>query len=360
MADREVNVRVNLVPGAAGGMEAAARQQGETLARAQQSALARGVGVAGGAAGALNVAAAAAGGGGLGGILGAAASVAGPVGLVAAAGLGLVSAVNAIAGALKGYVPTLQEIHQRFQRANEDLNRTRATGQTDAELLRRALSAQQVAQLEAAQATGNYARQQQILAEAGAQAQARLPGLEARNLGELRTELEGLVRRGREIATGQAVGPPAELSAEMSRIQTRVGQIFGQAGQQLPQNLTTNLTQTFAGRLRDLQAEQITQLGQSLTTPLVQARGLVAISRAAAGPLGVPSLRPGAPEFPEGAFRGGRGDILDLHAALQAEAARDPREEARFQALYRLLEEWRAEMRRIGSPLGGVPGAVGP
>jgi hypothetical protein len=347
MADREVNVRVNLVPGAAGGMEAAARQQGEVLARAQQSVLGRGPGAVGGAAGALNVAAAAAGGGPGAALsaLGGAAGSFGMVGGIVAAGVGILGALGEIAKALQGYVPTLEEVHSRWRRASEDLARIRETGRVEAEQLRLALPGPQLQALEAAQAAGNYAQQVRILQQAGRQAEARLPALEALDLGARRTELEAVLRAGRAAAQADLIEPGTLMRARA---------IFAEAGQAAPAELTGL---SVSASMTD---EQIARLGQALETPLLATRRLIAAGQAAGLPGAIPSLRPGAPQFPEGAFRAGRGDILDLHAALQAEAARDPREEARFQALYRLLEEWRAEMRRIGSPLGGVPGAIGP
>jgi hypothetical protein len=353
MADREVTVRVNLQPGTQGG-GLIPPDQIQILRDAQRRAGPSGGQLLTAAGGAVTAAA-------TGNLPGAVASLGGPFAALGAAAAGVLTAWQAWEQMLRRSLPTLADFNSRLQRGTEALAEARTAGAVSGESLLRAIGTPGaigpgggalVQALRQAQSDANYPRQLQLLQQIERSAQAQVARIETRDPAGGRVAIEALIQ---ELRTGARAGV-ATREQEQRLAQLWERHVGGPLPAELQRSAFTNI-QAFWARMTD---EQAAQAGRSVIGPLMAAVGAREAARVARGPAGIPSLRPGAPEFPEGAFRAGRGDILDLHAALQAEAARDPREEARFQALYRLLEEWRAEMRRIGSPLGGVPGAVGP
>jgi hypothetical protein len=380
---REVEVKVNIVPGDTGGMEAAARRNAEVLRRAQdqiaregeaaelrravtaqriargevtipqsavqvrqtlaQQAREQAAGLASSAGGVIGAL-------GQGNLAGAAGALGGPVAALGGAVAGIAAAITAVDEHFQRMRPTLAEVNSRYRQQLDTLNQARRGGGTSAEQFMSAatspnatgiVSGATLPALLAAQNAGNYEEQQRLVRQVEAAATQRVGQLQGRNLERGRIEIEAELRGLRSSAE---IGG----STDTARLQ----QLWGQyVGGPMPQEFSPGVGQNRREFWRGRTDEQITQAGQNVSAPLINALSLQRISREFLGPMGIPSLRAGAPEFPEGTFQSRSMNVLDSPRMIQAELFRDQREEQRFQALMRSLEDWREEQRRRGAPV---------
>jgi hypothetical protein len=364
---REVEVRLNIVPGNAAGVQQQAAQLERALTEAQQRAMRtpmipRGAVQVQQSMGAQAMALAQAAPLGqvgqlAGGLAGAAAGsipgAAAMVGAVLGTGMALGGVIQNILDSFRPYPVTIQEIHGRFQNALATLTSTRATGVTTAEQIIRGMGTaapQRLQRLQAAQNAGNYAEQQRLLREEQAESGAEAERLGAMNPEAARVQLEAGLRRERE--RDRQPGAAGQNAIMFMREREALNAQY--------RRFTGSDINTGGTAVRDLTDEQITQMGQNVSARFVAARARQSAAGAALGPGGIPSLRAGAPGIEDlPAFSSRQGNVLDLHSQIQQEAVRDQRQQTQFQAQVTLGNDILRELRRIGNPNFSPP-LVGP
>jgi len=283
---------------------------------------------------------------GVGGLASILSSLPGPLGIAGAAVGAVTGVVSLMAEAFKRFRPSLQEILQDIAQSTQDIARQRETGRVTAEEIRRNLPAAVVQAVAQAQAQGQGQQAAQLVAATERRAGVAVEQLRGRNLEQGQAQIAALLTDAQQRArAGQLEGVEAAVALPL-----RIQEIFERfrPGERLPEELDA------LRRIPDFAAlsrQQIQQLAQTVTEPLVRAEAELRTAQAVRRAGQAPSLRPGAPEAPDTGFRSTQGDILSLPAILQQEMIRSDREEARFQAQMRLWQEFVDEMRRIGNQI---------
>jgi|SRR5262245_15610489 len=352
---RDVNVRLNVQAGDTSGAQAAARAAGGGggggLGPEAYGRVAAGIGQVQQAAQ-----------GGVGGLISLAGSISRvvPVAGVAAAAAGLiVGGIQAVGGALRELGPSLAEARENMQAMTGVLREGRQTGQTTAEAFRTAFRQRQdvISDLIAAQnrsdrqAQDMIVRREQTRARAEqAQAEAFQPEFRAQQAAViLQQEMEryraGGFGRARAVGSfaRAAFGAPV-VGGGAAELIDRLWVAAGNRPEDMPQEL----------RHIDpaaLTPQRVQELSQFFSARAVTARAQVQATTGLLRAGGMVSLRTAAPERPDTGFRVQTGDILTLSDVIQQEAMRDQRQQNQFDQLMLNLDQWRAEMRRIGQPV---------
>ena len=357
MADRNVTVRVDLQAG----QQPALTQQAQQLQQAQrqvareqeQAALRQAVVTErmrqGGVGGMLQAAAGGL-GGGVTGVMGALTGGLPGVGITVGALTALGGAAAQVGEAFRTVRDSAEALVAAQREMIADLNQARSTGIAGADALRRALTTAEQQQLAAAQQAGNRAAQLQILENAAQRHRlesvriADAPGGAAGRIARLQADLE-MVERGIRSTPGRLAGllgipgPTAEMQRQAAMRAAGVPEL------QMP-SFTSGQADPAQIRAWALTAAGTAQAGAG-TLRAVLRSGII------------PSLDPFAPGLQQlPAFQSRQGDVLDLHAQIQQEVARDLRQRTEFEAQMELGREILTQLQRIGSLPGGAVGAV--
>src|SRR5262245_17699320 len=283
------------------------------------------------------------------GIVGGLSGMPGPLGIVASTAQGIAGLFNFITEQLKVWPISLAEVNQRLQEGQNILRTVRAEGAPRQETFRAAFQGmpEVVQQMRAAQEAGNLQRQLQIVRLEQARAQRDVEREEETDPLTRSTQLERLLRdRQANLRAGGA-----RRTEEVERTPAYLAELVRLVpGQATPEFLDVNMSE-----------ERIRALSNIPLANLANAQARLAVTSAARREGIVPSLRPGAPGLADlPAFQTRAGNVLDLHAQVQADALRDERAEARFQAEQILRQQILDELRNIGAQVGPAQPEVGP
>ncbi len=393
--ERQVRVRIDLVPGPDQLVPAARRQADELrriaqgvpapaaaqvagaaaqgvpapaglppapasgLAGLQQAFAAAGGGRGGDANRALGVVQSVAGAaqGGVQGLAGALAGLPGPLGLVGGAVGAVTGVVGLLAKAFEQFRPTLAEVLEDLQEAQGVLSQGRQTGVATAGGLRSALSPEATAAIARAQAQGDNAAVLRVAREERDRARAELRRREGQNLGQGEADLSDALTRAQQAARA---GDNITAMAQAARVR-RIWEQY-RPGEDMPAELA-NINEVNFGDVLNLTRGQIRNLSRSIAEPAVRAQARVETAENILRTGRAPDLRPGAPDLSQlpGLFQSRQGDVLDLHAQVQQELVRDQRQEQQFQASMRLWGQILGTLRDgLPAANGGGGGGGGP
>jgi hypothetical protein len=373
VADKVVQVQVDVVAGDTSGIDQAKQKAAEAARAGQQAALRplpvpaptaapaapavqRAVAQPGGASDvvASGVQTAQrlvqAAGGGIHALAGSLGQFVPVAGLAVAAGGLLAGAVEALRAAFGRFQPTLAETQATLAQATNALQQGRQGGRTTAEQFRAAFTQRPevVTELVQAQNRGDRAGQEALLRRVQQEAQQQQAGIETRNPEQIGAEVgQQLTRIMEETRAGGGRRAAAGAAAvELNRRDT-LRQAWLRAGNRI-EDMPDVLRSIDPSALNP---ELIQQVVGQFGTRLVGARAQAESAGNLLRPGGMVSLRPGAPTEPEGLFQRRTGDVLTLGDVIQQDLVRDQREEQRFLRTVQLWEEYRDELRRIGQPV---------